>query len=68
MSMFLITSVIPQRADGILGRLVHNAHRIEMHGDSMCKKRGLQRVELDARRHCCVLTGALSSFPAPLSG
>jgi DNA replication protein DnaC len=27
-------------ADGILDRLVHNAHRIEMRGDSMRKKRG----------------------------
>ena len=27
-------------ADGILDRLVHNAHRIEMKGDSMRKKRG----------------------------
>jgi len=30
----------PTVADGILDRLVHNAHRIEMHGDSMRKKRG----------------------------
>ena len=29
-------------ADGILDRLVHNAHRIEMRGDSMRKKRGNQ--------------------------
>jgi DNA replication protein DnaC len=28
-------------ADGILDRLVHNAHRIEMRGDSMRKKRNL---------------------------
>jgi DNA replication protein DnaC len=27
-------------ADGILDRLVHNAHRIEMGGDSMRKSRG----------------------------
>ena len=27
-------------ADGILDRLVHNAHRIEMRGDSMRKNRG----------------------------
>jgi DNA replication protein DnaC len=27
-------------ADGILDRVVHNAHRIEMKGDSMRKKRG----------------------------
>ena len=30
----------PTLADGILGRLVHNAHRIEMRGDSMRKPRG----------------------------
>ena len=30
----------PTLADGILDRLVHNAHRIEMRGDSMRKKRG----------------------------
>jgi DNA replication protein DnaC len=29
----------PTIADGILDRLVHNAHRIEMHGESMRKKR-----------------------------
>jgi hypothetical protein len=30
----------PTMADGILDRLVHNAHRIEMRGDSMRKNRG----------------------------
>jgi DNA replication protein DnaC len=30
----------PTAADGILDRLVHNAHRIEMRCDSMRKKRG----------------------------
>jgi DNA replication protein DnaC len=30
----------PTAADGILDRLVHNAHRLEMRGDSMRKKRG----------------------------
>ncbi|MGA3024868.1 MAG: ATP-binding protein [Bryobacteraceae bacterium] len=30
----------PTAADGILDRLVHNAHRIDMRGDSMRKKRG----------------------------
>ena len=33
----------PTVADGILDRLVHNAHRIEMRGDSIRKNRG--RVE-----------------------
>ena len=32
----------PTSADGILDRLVHNAHRIEMRGDSMRKKRSSQ--------------------------
>ena len=32
----------PTAADSILDRLVHNAHRIEMKGDSMRKKRGEQ--------------------------
>jgi DNA replication protein DnaC len=32
----------PTAADGILDRLVHNAHRLEMRGDSMRKKRGPQ--------------------------
>jgi DNA replication protein DnaC len=31
----------PTIADGILDRLVHNAHRIEMRGASMRKKRSL---------------------------
>jgi DNA replication protein DnaC len=30
----------PTLADGILDRLVHNAHRIEMKGESMRKNRG----------------------------
>ena len=30
----------PTMADGILDRLVHNAHRIELRGDSMAKSRG----------------------------
>ena len=30
----------PTAADSILDRLVHNAHRIELDGDSMRKKRG----------------------------
>lgn len=30
----------PTLASGILDRLVHNAHRIEMRGDSMRKSRG----------------------------
>jgi DNA replication protein DnaC len=32
----------PTLADGILERLVHNARRIEMRGDSMRKSRGKQ--------------------------
>jgi DNA replication protein DnaC len=32
----------PTVADGILDRLVHNAHRLELRGDSMRKRRGSQ--------------------------
>lgn len=35
----------PTIADGILDRLVHNAHRIEMRGESMRKKRNLPPEE-----------------------
>jgi IstB-like ATP binding protein len=34
----------PTIADGILDRLVHNAHRIEMRGESMRKKRNRRRT------------------------
>ncbi len=34
----------PTLADSILDRLVHNAHRIEMRGESMRKKRGGQEA------------------------
>jgi len=34
----------PTLADSILDRLVHNAHRIEMRGESMRKKRGGKEV------------------------
>ena len=34
----------PTVADGILDRLVHNAHRIEMRGDSMRKNRASSRM------------------------
>jgi DNA replication protein DnaC len=35
----------PTISDGILDRLVHNAHRIEMRGESMRKKRNLPPEE-----------------------
>ena len=56
-------------ADGILDRLVHNAHRIEMRGDSMRKKRGGAQPPSYARRGCCGLSGdkGCAPFPAPLS-
>jgi len=41
----------PTIADAILDRLVHNAHRIEMKGDSMRKK----RVSSVLRECACVL-------------
>jgi DNA replication protein DnaC len=34
----------PTLADGILDRLLHNAHRIEMRGDSMRKNRGKSKT------------------------
>jgi len=36
----------PTLADGILDRLVHNAHRIEMRGDSMGKNRNREHSVL----------------------
>ncbi len=39
----------PTLADSILDRLVHNAHRIEMQGESMRKKRAGKETE---RRRC----------------
>jgi DNA replication protein DnaC len=35
----------PTLADAILDRIVHRAHKIEMRGDSMRKKRGLDDGE-----------------------
>jgi DNA replication protein DnaC len=40
----------PTIADGILDRLVHNAHRIEMRGESMRKKRNPPREESDDKK------------------
>lgn len=40
----------PTLADGILDRLVHNAHRIEMRGESMRKKRNPPRDESDEKK------------------
>jgi len=40
----------PTIADGILDRLVHNAHRIEMRGESMRKKRNPPRDEGDEKK------------------
>jgi DNA replication protein DnaC len=40
----------PTIADGILDRLVHNAHRIEMRGESMRKKRNPPRDESDEKK------------------
>jgi hypothetical protein len=39
LALFIAVRIILP-ADGILDRLVHNAHRIEMRGDSMRKSRG----------------------------
>ncbi len=48
----------PTMADGILDRLVHNAHRIEMRGESM-RKTKTTRLRKETRRrndavHCLV--------------
>lgn len=40
MIFFAVVSDDPTLGDGILDRLVHHAHRIEMKGDSMRKNRG----------------------------
>ncbi|HMD44130.1 MAG TPA: ATP-binding protein [Candidatus Acidoferrum sp.] len=63
----------PTLADGILDRLVHNAHRIEMRGDSMRKKKGEQEEKWTNRRpKSCgkdgqkaplEIAGAISTFP-----
>jgi DNA replication protein DnaC len=39
----------PTIADAVLGRLVHNAHRLTLKGDSM-RKIAAQRVNLDATK------------------
>jgi DNA replication protein DnaC len=41
----------PTIADGILDRLVHNAHRIEMRGETMRKKRNPPWEEKTRRRN-----------------
>ena len=40
----------PTIADSILDRLVHNAYRIEMNGESMRKKKKEAAVELTGER------------------
>ena len=41
----------PTIADSILDRLVHNAHRIELKGESMRKKRGAKGAKRMRNRH-----------------
>jgi DNA replication protein DnaC len=41
----------PTIADGILDRLVHNAHRIELRGESMRKKRNTPSDDGDDKKH-----------------
>ena len=59
----------PTTADGILDRLVHNAHRIDMRGDSMRKKTRDPGVELTLTGACLRFGGDKDCvpFPAPLS-
>jgi len=44
------SSIDPTIADGILDRLVHNAHRIEMRGDSMRKKHNPPRDKSEEQK------------------
>ena len=37
----------PTLADAILDRVIHNAHRIELHGESLRKKKGESLTETD---------------------
>ena len=43
----------PTAADGILDRLVHNAHRIEMRGESMCNEAVYQADGLSSSGQMC---------------
>jgi hypothetical protein len=47
----------PTAADGILDRLVHNAHRIDMRGESMRKKRGPQPSSVSSTGLCVLRRG-----------
>ena len=60
----------PTVADGILDRLVHNAHRIEMRGDSMRKKRATSPASWRPPGHCSAErgTGPPSLSPHPFPG
>lgn len=42
----LLAPLNPMLADGIIDRLVHNAHRIEMRGDSCAKLSSYQAAAL----------------------
>src|SRR3954453_250094 len=54
----------PTVADGILDRPVHNAHRIEMRGDSR-RKAGPVDGGLNARRVSALLSGERGPRPFP---
>ena len=60
----------PTLADGMFDRLVHNAHRIEMRGESMRKKRNPPRDESDEKEgmSCIELDLADSLDRAPCVG
>jgi IstB-like ATP binding protein len=56
-------------ADEILDRLVHNAHRLEIKGESMRKVKAVKAERSDARRGCSLAERgkeAAPLFPAPL--
>jgi len=56
----------PTLADGILDRLVHNAHRIEMRGDSMRKNRA--KANTKSQNHAGPLPISTFSTPTPRFG
>jgi DNA replication protein DnaC len=54
----------PTVADGILDRLIHNAHRIEMRGDSMRKTRGKASAQQWDDSGCALTVSAGVGFTA----
>ncbi|MHC2563617.1 hypothetical protein ACVIVD_005611 [Bradyrhizobium liaoningense] len=51
-------------ADAILDRLVHNAHRLQLTGESM-RKRSAKTITLDPRGSLQIPPGVVSQIPPP---